>query len=112
MAKISELGSISGANTRSEDLFVIVNLIQGDDGTKNITRRELVQAIQYEIFDRITITGGQISGVTIFDSLIRDVVIDDSRMEDSEITRTIFENGTLRDSNGLRLDIIDSFLRD
>ena len=111
MAKISELGSISGANTRSEDLFVIVNLIQGDDGTKNITRRELVQAIQYEIFDRITITGGQISGVTIFDSLIRDVVIDDSRMEDSEITRTIFENGTLRDSNGLRLDIVDSFLR-
>ena len=56
MSKISELGPIKGANTRSEDLFVIVNLIQGDDGTKNITRKELVQAIQYEIFDRITIT--------------------------------------------------------
>ena len=41
MSKISELGPIKGANTRSEDLFVIVNLIQGDDGTKNITRKEL-----------------------------------------------------------------------
>ena len=40
MSKISELEPIKGANTRSEDLFVIVNLIQGDDGTKNITRKE------------------------------------------------------------------------
>ena len=47
MSKISELGPITGANTRSEDLFVIVNLVQGDDGTKNITRKELVEALQY-----------------------------------------------------------------
>ena len=72
MSKISELGPIKGANTRSEDLFVIVNLIQGDDGTKNITRKELVQAIQYEIFDRITITGGKISNVTIFNTIQND----------------------------------------
>lgn len=50
MAKISELGPILGVNTRTEDLFVIVNLIQGDDGTKNITRKELVESIQYEVF--------------------------------------------------------------
>ena len=75
MSKISELGPIKGANTRSEDLFVIVNLIQGDDGTKNITRKELVQALQYEVFDRITITGGSISGVRIFNSTIEDNVM-------------------------------------
>ena len=75
MSKISELGPISGANTRTEDLFVIVNLVQGDDGTKNITRRELVEAIQYETFSRIRITGGSISGVVMFDSFIRDVTI-------------------------------------
>ena len=50
MSKISELGPITGSNTRTEDLFVIVNLVQGDDGTKNITRYELVEAIQYEVF--------------------------------------------------------------
>ena len=63
MSLISELGPITGANTRSEDLFVIVNLIQGDDGTKNITRKELVQALQFEIFNNIKITGGTISNV-------------------------------------------------
>jgi len=112
MAKISELGSITGANTRSEDLFVIVNLIQGDDGTKNITRKELVEAIQYEIFSRIRITGGQISGVTIFDSLIRNVTITDSIMEDSIIRRSTFRDGTLQDSVALRLDIRDSTFTD
>ena len=88
MSKISELGPIKGANTRSEDLFVIVNLIQGDDGTKNITRKELVQALQYEIFDRITITGGSISGVRIFNSTI----------EDNQMNRNDFDDGTVNDS--------------
>jgi hypothetical protein len=58
MAKISELGSITGSNTRSDDLFVTVNLVQGDDGTKNITRAELVKAIQQEVFTNIKIEGG------------------------------------------------------
>lgn len=58
MSKISELGTITGNNTRSEDLFVTVNLVQGDDGTKNITREELVNAIQKEIFTNIKITDG------------------------------------------------------
>jgi len=88
MSKISELGPITGANTRSEDLFVIVNLIQGDDGTKNITRRELVQAIQYEEFNRITITGGSISGVNMFNSTLSGVTINDS----------IYNRGTINDS--------------
>ena len=88
MSKISELGPITGANTRSEDLFVIVNLIQGDDGTKNITRRELVQAIQYEEFNRITITGGSISNVNMFNSTLSGVTINDS----------IYNRGTINDS--------------
>jgi hypothetical protein len=60
MAKISELGRITGANTRSEDLFVTVSIDQGINGTKNITRKELLQAIQREDFDNISIIGGNI----------------------------------------------------
>ena len=93
MAKISELPPITGDNTRTEDLFVIVNLVQGDDGTSNITRRELVQAIQYEVFDRITITGGDISGAFIHDLRIDRVIIDNSDIED-----TNFERGTIDDT--------------
>ena len=95
MSKISELGPIKGANTRSEDLFVIVNLIQGDDGTKNITRKELVQALQYEIFDRITITGGNISGVRIFNSTIEDNVMNRNTFNDGDINDTDILNGTM-----------------
>lgn len=108
MSKISELGPITGANTRSEDLFVIVNLVQGDDGTKNITRKELVEAIQYEIFSRIRITGGLISGVRIFDSRLENVIIDESDIEDTDIIRSDFDQGTLRRSTGDDLDIDNS----
>ena len=95
MSKISELGPITGANTRTEDLFVIVNLVQGDDGTKNISRKELVEAIQYEIFSRITITGGTISGVEMSDSLIFDVTINDSIINDNVINDSTLNNSTI-----------------
>ena len=93
MAKISELPPITGANTRTEDLFVIVNLVQGDDGTSNITRKELVEAIQYEIFARIQITGGNISGV-----ILRDSRIDNVQMDNSEIEDTAFLRGNIDDT--------------
>lgn len=67
MSKISELGTIAGVNTRSRDLFVTVNLDQGEDGTKNITRAELVNAIEQEIFDDIKIEGGYVENVPITD---------------------------------------------
>ena len=98
MSKISELGSITGANTRSEDLFVIVNLVQGDDGTKNITRKELVEAIQYEIFSRITITGGTISGVVMSDSRLDNVIIDNSNIEDTDFVRGSIDDTAITDS--------------
>ncbi len=112
MSKISELGSITGANTRSEDLFVIVNLVQGDDGTKNITREELVEAIQYEVFSRITITGGTISGVVMSDSQLENVTIDDSVMNDSEIVRSTFTAGDIFDSTANNLTITQSTFTD
>lgn len=84
MSKISELGAITGNNTRSEDLFVTVNLAQGDDGTKNITRYQLVQAIQYEDFDRINITGGNIADVNMRDSVIDDTTINDPNINIAE----------------------------
>ena len=94
MSKISELGPIKGSNTRSEDLFVIVNLIQGDDGTKNITRKELVQALQYEIFDRITITGGTITNVTITRSQIDNNIMDNNEFNTGEINDSNIAGGT------------------
>lgn len=65
MTKITELGRIAGLNTKSRDLFVVVSLDQGEDGTKNITRKEVIQALQLEVFDNITITGGTISNVDL-----------------------------------------------
>jgi len=112
MSKISELGPITGANTRSEDLFVIVNLVQGDDGTKNITRKELVEALQYEIFSRIRITGESITTTFISNSDLDNVRIDNSTMEDSDISRSDFNNGTLRNSSGDNLVIINSQFND
>ena len=99
MSKISELGPITGANTRTEDLFVIVNLIQGDDGTKNITRKELVAAIQYEIFDRITITGGSISNVVMFNSTINNVEINNSVYNNGSMTGTTIDSVTINNSD-------------
>ena len=117
MSKISELGPIKGANTRSEDLFVIVNLIQGDDGTKNITRKELVQALQYEVFDRITITGGSISGVRIFNSTIEDNVMNrntfnDGSINDSDIDDSDITSGTMTGTAVANVTIVGSDFSD
>ena len=108
MSKISELGPITGANTRSEDLFVIVNLIQGDDGTKNITRRELVQALQYEVFNRITITGGSISNVNMFSSTLSEVEINDSEFNRGTITGSVLNNVTINTAVAKDVDMSES----
>ena len=108
MSKISELGPITGANTRSEDLFVIVNLIQGDDGTKNITRRELVQALQYEIFNRITITGGSISNVTMFASTLSEVEISNSLFDVGNITNSVLDNVVITNAEARDVEMSDS----
>ncbi len=71
MSKISELGSIAGNATDTNDLFVTVNLVQGRNGTKNITRKELVKAIEKEPFTDMTITGGSISNVNLSASTIQ-----------------------------------------
>jgi len=112
MSLISELGPITGANTRSEDLFVVVNLIQGDDGTKNITRKELVQALQYEIFNRITITGGAISNVVMRDSSLLSVDIDQSTFTGGTITGSFGSGLDLRDSDANNFVITASEITD
>lgn len=65
MSKISELGRITSDVLKSGDLFVVVNLEQGEKGTKNITRAELVRSIQNEEFDSIKITGGSLSNIDL-----------------------------------------------
>lgn len=77
MTKISELGPISGINTRSNDLFVTVSVEQGDQGTRNITRRELVNAIQQETFTNLTAQNGTISQSNITDSNLSNFNITD-----------------------------------
>lgn len=114
MSKISELGKITGGLTKSRDLFVTVSLDQGDDGTKNITRAELVNAIEQEVFDNIKIDGGDyiqnipISEVTISqstinesainDSTINTSVIDQSDITDSEMDGSVITNSTMDSS--------------
>ena len=108
MSLISELGPITGANTRSEDLFVVVNLIQGDDGTKNITRKELVQALQYEIFNRITITGGVISNVQMSSSTLTSVEIFDSVYNGGRVTGSNIDAVVMVDSTANNIAITSS----
>lgn len=67
MVKITDLDKISGDKTKSRDLFVVVNLDQGDDGTKSITRAELLNALELEVFDNIKVEGGYIQDVPITD---------------------------------------------
>lgn len=67
MTKISELEKILFDQTASEDLYVTVNIAQGENGTKNITRAELVKSIQLEPFSDINITGGNITNTTLSD---------------------------------------------
>lgn len=85
MSKISELGSITGAATGSRDLFVTVNLDLGDQGTKNITRAELVKAIQFENFNAINITGGNAQGITINNSTIANSTLVNPQIDDSGV---------------------------
>jgi hypothetical protein len=70
MSRISELQSITGNQTKTNDLFVTVNLEAGDLGTKNITRRELVNSIQQENFSSIRITGGTLSNIQVSNATI------------------------------------------
>lgn len=71
MPKISELSPIPGSLTKSQDLFVTVNIESGDQGTKNITRGELVNAIEQEVFDAIQVAGGSIANTSIINPNIR-----------------------------------------
>lgn len=123
MAKISELGKITGANTKSGDLFVTVNLDLGINGTKNITRAELVQAIQIEDFDNISITGGNIVNVDIANTNITNSIISQTKflegdiedstlvnviINESEINDTSFNAGTIEDSTITNSEISES----
>lgn len=91
MSKISELGRILGDETASDDLFVTVNIAQGEDGTKNITRKELVRSIQNEIFTDLKVDGGNyinnlpLNNVTINNSTLQNSQILDSDIRNSDI---------------------------
>jgi hypothetical protein len=95
MPRISELESQSGSRTGSNDLFVTVDIEAGDFGTKNITRQELVTALQQENFGDIRITGGYIQSASISNAVI----------EGSVIANTSITSGNISDVSLSEFDI-------
>lgn len=103
MSKISQLGPILADETASNDLFVMVNLAQGENGTKNITRSELTKALQKEPFTNINITGGTISNVTMSNSTInttsiQNPAISNPTISGGSISNATFNTGTINNS--------------
>jgi hypothetical protein len=98
MSKISQLGPILADETASNDLFVMVNLAQGDNGTKNITRSELIKALQKEPFTNINITGGTISNVTMSSSVINTSSIQNPTIGNPAITGGTVNSATINTS--------------
>ena len=109
MSKISELGRITGGNTKSRDLFVTVSLDQGDDGTKNITRAELVKAIQQEVFTNIKIDGGDyIENIPLTTVTITSSIINNSTMNNSTINSSVMNQSDINQSEMDDSDITNS----
>ena len=111
MSKISQLGSILADETSTNDLFVMVNLSQGDDGTKNISRGEMVKALQLEPFSNINITGGNITNVNVTATTISATNINSSNINTSTITGSTFSGGTLTgtDLTNFTISDLDSY---
>jgi hypothetical protein len=95
MSKISQLGPILADETASQDLFVMVNIAQGDDGTKNVTRSELVKVIQKEPFNNIIITGGTITNAVSTGVTINSSTINTSNINNSALNAPTINNGSL-----------------
>ena len=99
MSKISQLGSILADETSTNDLFVMVNLAQGDEGTKNITRKEMVKALQLEPFETINITGGTITNANVTATSVNATNITASTISNSTLTGSTFSSGTITGSS-------------
>ena len=61
--KVSELDTITGANTASDDFFLIVD--SSGSVSKKISRDELNNAIEIDVLNTVDINGGTIDGTTI-----------------------------------------------
>jgi len=99
MSKISQLGSILADETSTNDLFVMVNLAQGDNGTKNISRKEMVKALQLEPFENINVTGGTISNANVTATSVNATNITGSTISSSTISGSTFTSGTITGSS-------------
>jgi hypothetical protein len=99
MSKISQLGPILADETASQDLFVMVNIAQGDDGTKNVTRSELVKVIQKEPFNNINITGGTITTTALSAVSVTSSTIASSTINGSTVNNPTINGGTLSGTN-------------
>ena len=66
--KISELTALTGANTASDDYFIVLD--SSGTTTKKISRAELNNAIEQDVLATVNIDGGTIDGVTMATSNI------------------------------------------
>jgi hypothetical protein len=73
----------------------MVNIAQGDDGTKNVTRSELVKVIQKEPFNNINITGGTITNAVSTGVTINSSTINTSNINNSTLNAPTINNGSL-----------------
>jgi len=108
MSKISQLGPILADETASQDLFVMVNIAQGDDGTKNVTRSELVKVIQKEPFNNINITGGVITNTGLTSVTVSSSTINSSSLNNSTINNTTMNGGIITGGTSLRNFTLDN----
>jgi hypothetical protein len=111
MSKISQLGPILASETASNDLFVTVNVAQGDTGTKNITRAELVKAIQLEPFSNINITGGSITNVAISGATAGSTTLNGASVNVSAINNSTINGGVIDGTSltNFTLDDLDNY---
>lgn len=106
MAKLTDLPKTLGRSTKSDDLFLIVDVSQGDDGSRALTRAELAEALREEqlgiVSDQIDIDGGDIANVNIrYDNTLPTELQENDyfHVTDISLDRTYrFSFGDLQDS--------------
>lgn len=59
MPRITELQAITGQETDSQDLFLVVDLSAGSSGTKHITREQVVRGLEEEPFNNLQVFSGE-----------------------------------------------------
>ena len=91
--KISELDAITGADTASDDFFIVVDT--SGSATKKISRAELNNAIEQDVLAQVDITSANIDGGTIDNTPIGATTAAAGTFTDLTATGTVSLSGVL-----------------